>query len=258
MPRWKEFRFKIVGEKNGVALTPTTFPLARLTLYLADLAQLLGHSESVHLIRIEAGSAQPVFYIDADEESRVTTRVQQAKRGTGPSKANRAYRKLDNKLREDNASATFVNISEQAEVVEFPGINLHVPDMYGPIKEQASVIGRLKRLGGFDPTIPIHLQRADGLILCCEANDLIAKQLAPFYEQTVRVYGLATYTRGKEGAWKMESFTIQSFDPEPLSDESFSRTMERLREVAGNGWAEVADPLEELRKIRQGEENIPQ
>lgn len=257
MPTWKEFRFKIVGERDGVGLSPTTFPLARLALYLADLAQLLGHSESVHLIRIDEGSAQPVFYVDAEEESRITTRIQQAKRGLGPSKANRAYRKLDNKLREDNASATFINISQQADIVEFPGVNLQVPDIYGPIKEQASIVGRLKRLGGFDPTIPIHLQRADGLVLCCEANDLIAKQLAPFYEQMVRVHGVATYTRGKEGAWKMESFKIQSFDPEPLSDESFSRTMERLREVVGNEWAEVADPLEELRKIRHGEENIP-
>jgi hypothetical protein len=258
MPNWKEFRLKISGEKDGVQLTPTTIPLARLALYLADLAQLLGHSESVHLIKIEEGSAQPVFYVDADEESRITTQVQQAKRGLGPSKANRAYKKLDNKLREDNASATFVNISEQAEVIEFPGINLHVPDIYGPIKEQASIVGKLKRLGGFDPTIPIHLQRADGKIFWCEANDMIAKQLAPFYEQMIRVHGVATYTRGKEGVWKMESFKIQSFDPEPLSDESFSRTMERLREIPGNEWAELADPLEELRKIRHGEDNIPQ
>ena len=184
--------------------------------------------------------------------------MQQAKRGVGPPKANRAYKKLDNKLREDNASATFINFSQQAEVIEFPGVNLHVQDMYGPIREQASVVGRLKRVGGFDPTIPIHLQRSDGLIFCCEADDQIAKRLAPYYEQMIRVHGTATYTRGKEGVWKMESLKIQSFDPEPLSDESFSRTMERLREIPGNEWAEVADPLEELRKIRHGEENVPQ
>jgi hypothetical protein len=258
MPNWKEFRFKISGEKDGVQLTPTTIPLARLALYLVDLAQLLGHPESVHLIKIEEGSAQPVFYVDADEESRITTRVQQAKRGVGPSKANRAYKKLDNKLREDNASATFVNTSKPSEIIEFPGVNLLVSDIYGPIKEQASIVGRLKRVGGFDPTIPIHLQRTDGMKFWCEANDMIAKQLARFYEQVIRVHGVATYRRGKEGIWKMESFKIQSFDPEPLSDESFSRTMERLREVPGNEWAEVADPLEELRKIRHGEENVPQ
>jgi len=258
MPSWKEFRFKIEGEKNGVELTPTTIPLARLALYLVDLAQLLGHPESVHLIRIEEGSAQPVFYVDAEEESRVTTQVQQAKRGVGPPKANWAYRKLDGKLREDNASARFVNVSRQEDVVEFPGKNLSVPDIYGPIREQASIVGKLKRVGGFDPTIPVHLERADGVRLWCEANDLIARQLAPLYEQTIRVHGVATYTRGKEGFWKMESFKIQSFDPEPLSDESFSRTIERLRDVPGSEWPEVADPLEELRRIRHGEENAPQ
>lgn len=255
MPTWKEFRFKIEGEKDGVKLTPTSFPLARLAVYLADLAQLLGHPESVHLIRVEDGSAEPVFLIDAEEESRVTTRVQQAQRGIGPRKANRAYRKLDNKLREDNASARFINASQKAEVIQFPGRNLNVPDIYGPIREQASIIGRLKRLGGFDPTIPIHLQRADGLIFWCEADEMIAKQLASFYEQMIRVHGLATYTRGKDGIWKMEHFKIQSFDPAKLSDENFSATMERLREIPGNEWAEMADPLEELKRLRHGEES---
>jgi hypothetical protein len=253
LPNWKEFRFKIDGAINGVEITPYTIPMARLALYLADLAQLLGHRDSVHLIAVTEGSTQPVIYVDAEEESRVTERVRHAQRGMGPEDANRAYRKLDNKLREDQASATFINFSQKAEVIGFPGIKTNLPQAYGPIKERASAVGELKRVGGFDPTVPIHLQRADGLIFYCEADESIAKKLAPFYARVIRIHGVATYSRGKEGVWKVDHFKIQSFDLEPLSDETFSATMQRLRNIPGNEWAEMADPLEELRSIRSGE-----
>ena len=258
MPNWKEFRFKIEGEINGEKMTPLTIPMARLALYLVDLAQLLGYRDSVHLIAVEDGSAQPVIFIDAEEEPRITARVRNAQRGMAQTDANRAYKKLDNKLRDDKAFATILNISQQAEVIEFPGIKADLPEAYGPIKERASVVGELKRVGGFDPTVPIHLQRADGAIFYCDADALIAKQLAQFYSKTIRVYGIATYSRGKEGVWKVDHFKVQSFDLEPLSDETFSTTMERLRSVPGNEWAELSDPLAELRKIRDGEEPLPQ
>ena len=75
MPNWKEVRFRIDGEIDGVEITPYTSPMARLALYIADLAQLLGHRESVHLISVAEGSTQPVIYVDAEEESRVMHRV---------------------------------------------------------------------------------------------------------------------------------------------------------------------------------------
>ena len=254
MPNWKEFRFRIDGEIDGVEITPYTIPMARLALYIADLAQLLGHRESVHLISVAEGSTQPVIYVDAEEESRVMHRVRNAQRGMGPTDANRAYKKLDHKLRQDNASARILNVSQKAEVIEFPGRNANLPQAYGPIRERASVIGELKRVGGFDPTVPIHLQRTDGTIFYCEANEGIAKQLGPYLYRTIRVHGIAIYSRGKEGVWRIDHFKIQSFDEEPLSGESFSATLDKLRAISGNEWADVADPLEELRKIRHGEE----
>ncbi|MGD0006964.1 MAG: hypothetical protein ABSE93_00250 [Terriglobia bacterium] len=253
MPEWKELHFKIEGKINGVDLTPFTMPMARLALYLNDLAQLFGYRESVHLIAVAEGSTAPVIYIDPAEETRITYRVRHAQRGMGPIDANRAYKKLDNKLREDTASATIINVSQKAEVIEFPGIKANLPQAYGPIKERASVVGELKRVGGFDPTIPIHLQRVDGAIFYCDADAGIAKQLAPFYCRIIRVHGLATYSRGKEGQWRIDHFKIQSFDPEPLSDERFSATIEKLKGIEGSEWPSIPDPLEELRKIRHGE-----
>jgi hypothetical protein len=251
---WKEFRFKIDGEIDGVKITPYTMPLSRLALYLIDLAQLLGHNESVHLLKVDDGSAEPVFYVDPEEEHRIIHQVRNAQKGTGPRNANRAYKKLDSKLRHDNATGRIIDAVKKAEIIEFPGNRANLPEVYANIRERASVTGVLKRVGGFDKTIPIHLLRQDEEIVYCEANESLAQQLAPFYSKPVRLHGIATYSRGNEGKWKMENFRIQSFDETKLIDESFTETMAKLRNIDGNEWADVADPLEELRKIRHGEE----
>jgi hypothetical protein len=214
----------------------------------------MGHKESVHFVKVAEGSHESVLYVDEEEESRVTHQIQSAARGMGPRDANVAYKRLDDRLRDDDAVANIVNATQGAKVLEFPGRSLDLPQAYGPIKERASLVGVLKRVGGFDRTVPIHLQRADEVIFYCDADEMIAKQLAPLYSQTIRVHGMATYTRGKEGMWKMDHFKIQSFDPKPLSEDTFSQTIGKLKAIPGNEWNELADPLDELHKLRHGEE----
>jgi hypothetical protein len=114
----------------------------------------------------------------------------------------------------------------------------------------------LKRLGGFDESIPVHLQRADGAIFYCEAAPGLAKELLPFYEKTVRVHGMATYYR-ENGLWRLDRFRIQSYDPEPLAGENLSDTIEKLKAIPGSEWNEIDDPLEELRRLRHGEDAQP-
>ena len=254
MPNWREFRFTIQGSVDGKDWTPLTLPMARLAEYITDLALIMGHRESVYFLKADEGSHQSVVYVDAEEEGRITGQIQSSARGMGPREANAAYKRLDDRLREDEAIGDIVNTSQKAKVIEFPGRNLDLPQSYGPIKENASLVGVLRRVGGFDKSVPIHLQRADEVIFYCDADEGIAKQLAPYYAQTVRVHGMATYRRGKEGMWKLEHFKIQSFDPKPLSEESFSQTIEKLKAIPGNEWNEVVDPLQELHKLRHGEE----
>lgn len=253
---FKEFRFKIDGNIDGEEITPLTLPMARLAEYLADLAAIMGHKDSVHFIRTADGSAQSVMFVDADEEFRVTSQIQNSARGMGPLRANDAYKRLDARLREDNAVGNIVNVSKGAQVIEFPGRRNDLPEVYGPITERASVVGVLKRLGGFDDTIPVHLQRADGVIFYCETTPAIAKDLMSFYEKTIRAHGMATYYRS-EGLWKLEKFRIQSYDPQPLLGDSFAEIIEKLKAIPGNEWNEIDDPLEELRKLRHGENAQP-
>ena len=148
-------------------MTPLTIPMARLALYLIDLAQLMGYRESVHLVSVEKGGARPVIYIDAEEESRIVGRVRDAQRGMAPKDAIRAYKKIDTLLRQDQASAAIINVSEKAEVIEFPGIKTNLPQPYGPIRERASVVGELKRLRWIRPhdTDSLAENRRDNFLL---------------------------------------------------------------------------------------------
>lgn len=253
---FREFRFKIDGEINGEEITPLTLPMARLAEYLADLAAIMGHEQSVHFITTEDGSAQSLMYVEADEEARVTSQIENVARGVGPRNANAAYKRLDARLREDKAIGIIVNTSNNAQIIEFPGKKADVAQVYGPIRERASVVGVVKRVGGFDDSIPVHLQRADGVIFYCEAAPGLARELMQYYEQTIRAHGIATYNR-EAGVWKLEKFRIQSYDPEPLTGDTLSDTIEKLRAVPGSEWNELADPLEELRRMRHGEDSQP-
>ena len=42
------------------AFTPATIPMARLALYLTELAALFGHTESVHFEKVKKGSVRLV------------------------------------------------------------------------------------------------------------------------------------------------------------------------------------------------------
>jgi len=255
MQEFKEFRFKIVGKVGDEDITPLTLPMARLAEYLTDLATIMGHKESVHFVKMDDGSAQAVMNVDEEEEARVTSQVQNAVRGAAQPHANAAYKRLDAKLREDNAVAEIVNVSKSAKVIEFPGCKTNVPEAYGPITERATLVGTLRRVGGFDESIPVHIQRADGEVFCCEVSRPLDKELSLLYDQTVRVHGLATYYRDN-GEWLMKKFHIQSYEPLPPAP-PFAETIERLRAIPGNGWNELDDPLEELRKLRHGEDVRP-
>jgi len=252
MPDFKELRFKLEGKIDDVDFAPTTLPMARLAEYITDLAVLLGHKESVHFIQVEKGSAMSLIYYDALEETRIFNRVRGAAEGTGDPEAVEAYQKIDRRLKRDNGSGRLVN--GKAELAEFPGIHQPQPEVYPRIREHATIVGKLRRVGGKGDTIPIWIERADRQMFYGETTELLSKQLSAFYLQIIRVHGVGTYFRNEDGVWAQDKFTIQSFDPVPLAEESIIATFDKLRAIDDNEWNQIKDPLAELRRIRHGED----
>jgi hypothetical protein len=257
MPNWKKFRFKIEAKIHGEEMTPLNLPMARLAEYLADLADILGHRDFVHLISVEPGSAEPNFWIEPPAYDGAIARARSAQFGNGPREANEGFKRLNQKLKEDNGSAGIFEESQTTNIIEFPGVKLGANAAIKGIREQASVAGELRRIGGLDKTIHLQIRRADGDVVYVEADEMFGKQLEGRLFTYIRVSGIATWMRDTNGKWHLEKFRAQSFDPEPLINEPFGTTMETLKSLPGNKWGEVEDPFDEWRKIRHGDEDEP-
>jgi hypothetical protein len=255
--QYREYKLRIQGKINGEEITPKTLPLSRLAEYLADFATLLGYREHVHFAKLEEGSAAPVALVDMEKDTPVRERVKQAATGFGPLDANRAYAALNEKFTQDEGYGEILEKigDRETRVIDFPGKKRQLSPVYGPVKEAAFVQGELKRVGGQEPTIPVWLEDADRKMYYCEANKAIAVALAPFIFQQVRLYGLATWERDENAAWHLLKFEVQNYQV-PLAAEDASTVIARLRSVPESDWNKFEDPLQELRRIRHGKDEI--
>ncbi|HEY6348324.1 MAG TPA: hypothetical protein VI636_02840 [Candidatus Angelobacter sp.] len=254
---YREYKLRIHGMVNGEEITPLTLPMAKLADYLEAYASLLGYRENVHFLKVEGGSASPVALVEMERDSQVRERIKQAANDIGPKDALDAYKKLNTILTEDNGYGEILERVDTREVtvIEFPGNRRNLSPIYGPIKESAFLQGLLRRVGGKEPTVPVHLVDVDGKEYFCWARKELILQLRHYVFQQVRLYGMATWVRDANAKWNLEQFEVQSFTAD-LTEDSPSTVFAELRAVPGNEWNELADPLEELRKIRHGEDKV--
>lgn len=93
----EEYRFWID------AYSPESIPMARLAAYMHKLATLLGQEDRVHFARLEPGSTSVVHRIEREAVPKIRQRVALVATGDGPDDAKKAYRELNDMLRNDNA-----------------------------------------------------------------------------------------------------------------------------------------------------------
>jgi hypothetical protein len=242
-----EYRFRID------AFTRASIPMARLAEYMATLAELLGHKERVHFVRLEDGSTVMVQEIEPEAGPKVQDRLESVRRGDGPADAMKACHELDRKLAEDNAVGTLY-APEGAEIIRFPGREQPKPVLYGSFRQQGSLDGELIRIGGKDETVHATL-REGGIALRCEMTREMARQLGPhIFGPPLRIFGEGRWRRAPEGNWDLEQFTATHF--EVLDNASLPEVVARLRAIEGSEWKELEDPLGELRRIRHGPDQV--
>lgn len=235
-----EFRFKID------AFTPETMPMARLLEYLGPLATVLGEPNAVHFMRVERGSTVPVLKIEREALPKVRDRATSIRRGEAPRDALVAFRTINKLLREDNGVAVLQEKRAATPILRFPGRE-EAQERFPAIRQSGTIDGEIRRVGGWDETVPVLLRSEGKHIVGCWANEHIARQLGARLFEPVRLYGRGKWTRDAEGEWALEEFKIEGFDF--LQKEPLSSALTKLRAIGGE-WGKGA--YKELAKIRHG------
>lgn len=229
--------------------TRETMPMARLAEYLKDLAVLMGHKSSVHLIGVEGGSTRPQILIDAADVPKVRDRLNAVRRSDAPEDAMRAYRAIDDRLARDNAKGTLVSRSDSAKIIEFPGRDRM--QTIRPFSQPGTLDGIVMAVGGRDNPPTVHLQDETRSYVCHASRALI-KRIAPYiYETPIRVSGSGRWERNLFGDWILARFTIHDFVP--LNDTPLLALVALIRSEKLSRWGESEAPLEELRELRHGD-----
>ncbi len=225
--------------------------MTRLGEYLRAFGDLLGEETYVHFEAVRRGSTVLVATVDHVAVPKVTARVRNIAAGGLSDDERKAYRRVDDMLRDDNAKGQLVARGNVIHV-DFQGRDRPEPLTYGPIKQFGSIDGEVTRIEGRDDTV--HVGVRDGsrsYSLTAPANR--GQELAALFRRgPVRFHGEGTWIRAGDGAWELKRFRIDRFTL--LDDAPLSEAVNALRAVGAGGWAKVSDPLAELAAERSDDE----
>jgi len=233
-----EYRFKIE------AYTPDTMPMARLAVYMAELAVILGEESAVHFTHLERGSTVMVQRIDREAAPKVRERVARVRRQQGaPEDALKAYRAMNRLLREDNGVAVLEE--KKGVVIEFPGIK-DEKEKYPPVKQHGTLDGILIAFGGAGETVHIRLRTENEIVAGISTNDRqIGKELGRYFDEPVRLIGIGTWHRDDEGRWNLQGFKVEGFVP--LEGGTLTEALNEIRSLPYEFEPGAFDELETLR-----------
>jgi hypothetical protein len=239
------------------AYSPETIPMAKLADYMADFAALLGEDNAVHFIGLKPGSTQLVARVEFEDAPKVTTRLQDIRRGNPPKDALKIFEQIDKRLANDNAiGRIFVEGDDAAAPVDlltFPGRDRPKAQSYGPFTQEGNLDGILIAVGGKDDTVPLRLQNGETTYSNCDTTRTIARDLGKHLFEPVRVHGTGRWMRETDNTWTLLRFRVHRF--EVLEKNSLRETVTALRAVKGSAWKDMANPLAELADLRRDDDN---
>jgi hypothetical protein len=238
-----EYRLHIHG------YTPDTIPMKRLAEYMSDLANLLGHPQSVHFVRVDPTSLSLVHKVDTEDIPKVRERLYVVAKdpSNAPSDAMAAYHAINARLESDNATA---EIFADDNVIEFPGKTAPAPEpvRIGPIIQRDTIVGIPIMIGGKRDFVPVHIETGNGTVPC-RAKRSVARRLGRYlFEDVIKAVGEAKWIRTEEHGWTLEDFVIDDFDP--TDDHDLNETLESIRQATRGHWS-TDDPAREILRLRR-------
>jgi hypothetical protein len=236
------------------AFTPETIPMARLAEYLTELSKLVGHHQSTHFRRLEAGSACLVCKVDAVDAPKVDERLRRTGQPDAPKDLNKAFDILDSMLANDNAVGELRGPSG-AIIVPFPGRDRPPILSFPAFRQVGSIDGQIVSIGGRDKTAHVILQDGTVTYTNIKLAREMARQLRNYlYEQKVRLTGSGRWERSPDGSWKLLDFTVDNF--QVLEDASLTDVLKTLRELPDNELMHRDGLYDDLMSLRSSDEEM--
>lgn len=230
------------------AYTPETIPMNRLAEYMLHFAALMGSETHVHFKGLRKGSTVLCAKVEQEDIPKVGERLAKVTVSDAPADVVRPFNAINGLLRADNARATLKHGT--AQIIKFPGCDTPIAQRIGPVKEAGQLEGVVISVGGKDSTKHIRLTSHDGEECKLTTRSVeLAKQLGNHLFSPVRVTGTGTWYRNEDGKWELENFIVQNC--EPLEERSLIEAVAALRDVDGDGWKALPDPLATWRDLRR-------
>lgn len=232
--------------------------MAKLAVYTADFAELLGRENSVHFVGLKKGSTEITARVEYEDVPKVTARLHAIRRGNPPKDAAKVFAQIDARLANDNAVGRILVEGEEgaarAELLTFPGRDRPKAQSYGPFTQEGNLDGILIAVGGRDETVPLRLQNGETFYTNCDTTRTIARELGKHLFEPIRIHGTGRWLREADGAWTLNRFRVHRF--EVLGTASLRDTVTALRAVRGSQWKEMDDPLAELDDLRHDQDEL--
>ncbi|MBB2670955.1 UNVERIFIED_ORG: hypothetical protein GGE44_000496 [Rhizobium esperanzae] len=233
-----EYSFRIIGTK------PSSIPMVRLAVYMAEFGRLLGCQESVHFDKIVDASVGIVALVRPEDVPVVSPRVRDASSGSADADAASHYRKLNEYLGEDGWSAE-LPLPKGGQVIAFPGA-VRSARAIRVVNQHTSVQGRLIRIEGGGDRVKVGLEIDGDLTARISVPSELIRELATLFHQHVRLSGDGRWKRDSDGKWYLDNLNASSF--ERLDDIPLSEALGRLRNVIPEGAGEkIIKAVDELR-----------
>ncbi len=234
--------------------TPDNIPMARLAEYMAALANLVGHQDSTHFVRLEPGSVCLVSRVEDQDIPKVRQRLEAVEKPIATPAAIKAYKILDDMLAADNAVGEVIG-PEGKIIIPFPGRTRPKPLAFPAFRQDGSLEGEIVSIGGKDHTAHVILRDGPLIYSNIELSHELAKNMARYlYGPKVRLFGRGRWERHPDGAWKLLAFSVDRYDV--LDDAPLSQVLTDIRSVPNNGLMADAAIYDELISLRLGEDDL--